>query len=193
MGQVDHDRLPNFATFALLRLCEKLCVPGFLRGFKSVTVAKIMRPSRQQTIPLSTHIEHHPLRQRKDVMERRIRVVGTLYIALGVFGVLASLILFIVMASGAVIPTNQETGVTNLALTIAGVCLLLLAIPSIIGGIGLVQHRPWARPLVIFLAAINLISFPLGTVVGAYALWVLLKPEARAMFRPGSDIWAQSH
>jgi hypothetical protein len=126
-------------------------------------------------------------------MERRIRVVGTLYIALGVFGVLASLILFVVMASGAVIPKYRDSGATNAAIIIAGICMLLLSLPSIIGGVGLLQYRSWARPLVIFLAAINLLSFPLGTVVGIYGLWVLLKPEARAMFRPRSDIWAQSH
>ena len=126
-------------------------------------------------------------------MERRIRVVGTLYIALGVFGVLASLVLFVTMASGAYIPKYQNPGEMKLALTVAGVTLLLLSLASIIGGTGLLQHRSWARPLVIFLAAFNLLSFPLGTIVGIYALWVLLKPEARAMFRPRSDIWAQSH
>jgi hypothetical protein len=126
-------------------------------------------------------------------MERHIRVVGTLYIALGVFGVLASLVLFFVMASGVFLPKDQNSGATTMALTIAGVFLLALSIPCIIGGGGLLQHRSWARPLVIILAAFNLLSFPLGTIVGIYALWTLLKPEARAWFNPRPDLWAHPH
>ena|SRR5262249_28055271 len=127
-------------------------------------------------------------------MGRHIRVVGILYIALGVFGVLVSLILFLIMASRSLIPRDQSSaGATITALTIAGVLLLLLSIPSIIGGVGLLQRRSWARPLVIFLAALNLFSFPLGTAVGIYALWTLLKPEARAFLAPRPGIWAHLH
>jgi hypothetical protein len=126
-------------------------------------------------------------------MEKHIRVVGILYITLGVFFVLASLVLFLVMASGALIQDGQNSGATKMALLIAGISLLALSVPSIIGGFGLIQHRSWARPLVIFLSAINLLSFPVGTIVGIYALWALLKPDTRAMFRPRTDLWARTH
>lgn len=125
-------------------------------------------------------------------MERHIRIVRILYIALGVFGALVSLMLFIAVAFGE--PTMREwypIGVTNVLMaTIIGLLSLISAL-SLIGGAGLLQRRSWARPLVIALSILNLFSFPLGTVVGICALWAMLKPETRELLaapRPGA--WA---
>jgi hypothetical protein len=35
------------------------------------------------------------------------------------------------------------------------------------------------------LAVVNLLVFPFGTALGAYALWVLLTNEGRRLFEPG--------
>ena len=44
------------------------------------------------------------------------------------------------------------------------------------------RYRPSARLLSLGLAVGNLILFPFGTGLGAYACWVLLKDEGRALF-----------
>jgi hypothetical protein len=50
-------------------------------------------------------------------------------------------------------------GFTGAAL---GVIMLILSLPGIIAGIGLLNFRPWARILTIVLSALNLMNFPFG-------------------------------
>jgi hypothetical protein len=61
--------------------------------------------------------------------------------------------------------------------------LLILALPSLAGGIGLLQLKSWARILVIVLSALHLFAVPFGTALGIYGLWALLKPETEALFQ----------
>jgi hypothetical protein len=44
----------------------------------------------------------------------------------------------------------------------------------------------WARILVIILAILNLILFPIGTVIGIYTLWAMFNDETKALFEAGS-------
>ncbi len=126
-------------------------------------------------------------------MERHIKVVGILFIALGALSALVALMLFIAVFSG-LLPTDQSAvEATTIAGGVIAALLLLISCASIIGGVGLLQRRSWARPLCIFLAALNLFNFPLGSVVGIYAIWTLLKPETRAILAPRPDVWAHLH
>jgi hypothetical protein len=116
-----------------------------------------------------------------------------LYIALGIFGAVASLIIFLVIAGGLFSENQGAIAVTATTAISFTAALLLLSAISIIGGVGLLRRRSWARPLVIFLAVLSLFNFPLGTVVGIYALWTLLKPEARVILAPRPGVWAHLH
>ena len=60
--------------------------------------------------------------------------------------------------------------------------LLIVSIPGLIAGVGLLKFRPWARILAIVVAVINLIHIPIGTIVGIYGLWVLFNKETEALF-----------
>ena len=73
--------------------------------------------------------------------------------------------------------------------TIGGIAALVIAIfsvPALIGGIGLLKYKEWARVLIIVMSAINLIHFPLGTALGIYGIWALTKDETRDLFRAQS-------
>lgn len=61
-----------------------------------------------------------------------------------------------------------------------GLGILLLAGAEYGAGIGLLTIQPWARLLAIVTGVIELISFPLGTALGIYSLWVLL-PQVSEM------------
>ncbi len=65
------------------------------------------------------------------------------------------------------------------------VTILLFAkgVAGVIAGIGIVQRAEWSRVLTIVLACIGLVSFPFGTALGIYTLWVLLSPNAADEFR----------
>jgi len=60
--------------------------------------------------------------------------------------------------------------------------IALLSLPGILAGWGLLNYKPWARILAIVLSALNLLSVPIGTVIGAYGLWVLLNTETERLF-----------
>ncbi len=55
-------------------------------------------------------------------------------------------------------------------------------IPGLVGGIGLLRSRPWARLLILVLSAFLLPLLPLGSALGLYGFWTLLTPETRAAF-----------
>ena len=60
--------------------------------------------------------------------------------------------------------------------------LLVLSLPGLIGGFGLLQFKPWARILVIILSVFELLSVPFGTAIGIYGLWVLLNVQTERLF-----------
>ena len=60
----------------------------------------------------------------------------------------------------------------------------LFSLPSLITGYGLLNFKPWARIVGIVLSAISLINIPIGTIIGAYGLWVLLSKETEQLFNP---------
>jgi hypothetical protein len=117
-------------------------------------------------------------------METNVKVLGWLYIVLGILGVAVGLItLFIMLTVGFFVP---EQGVFPILAVIgffvAGL-MALLSVPGIIVGVGLLKFQPWARVVALVLGALNLFNFPLGTALGIYTFVSLLTPEAEAFFR----------
>jgi len=53
---------------------------------------------------------------------------------------------------------------------------------GLIGGIGLLSHSPWARYLIIVVAALGCLNIPIGTLKGVYSLWVLLQDDTVKLF-----------
>ncbi len=60
---------------------------------------------------------------------------------------------------------------------------LVLSLPAMIAGFGLLRYRNWARILTIVLCILNLLNFPFGSALGAYGLWVLLSRRGEAHYR----------
>jgi len=88
---------------------------------------------------------------------------------------------------------NAAAAPAIVGLVIAGIAVLLLVmvIPGILAGWGLLQGKPWARVLTIVLSALNLLSVPIGTALGIYGLWLLTQPEVERQFSSGSNEWIQ--
>ena len=125
-------------------------------------------------------------------MKQHVTVVAALQIGFGVLKTVIAAVVFLAMLTGGLISGEAEAMaiVTVVGLIVAGF-LVLTALPGIVGGIGLLRGKNWARVLVIFLSVLDLIDFPIGTAVGGYSLWVLLNNETSAMFDGGSKFDAQ--
>lgn len=59
-----------------------------------------------------------------------------------------------------------------------GVYLAITAGVGILAGWALLARQPWGRILAIVIGCLRLISFPFGTALGIYTLWVLAGPGA---------------
>jgi hypothetical protein len=124
-------------------------------------------------------------------MVTHVKVLGTLHIIFGALGVFVGLgILLMFGGISAVVGMSDQSGDAAVAIPILGgiaaflfVLVLILALPGIVAGIGLLQFRSWARTLTIILSAISLLNFPFGTALGIYGLWVLLQTSTEPLFR----------
>jgi hypothetical protein len=123
-------------------------------------------------------------------MTTHVKVLGVLYIALSLFGLMAALFLGLAVgtASG-IVGLNADAKDAAIALPIIGIAgtmlvvfLIALSVPGLIVGIGLLKFHPWARILGIVLSVINLIHIPFGTIVGIYGLWVLFNKDTEKLF-----------
>jgi hypothetical protein len=62
------------------------------------------------------------------------------------------------------------------------ICALVLSLPGIIAGIGLLSFKPWARILTIVVSILDLLNIPFGTALGVYGLWVLFNDDGARLF-----------
>jgi len=124
-------------------------------------------------------------------MEQHIKILGVLNIVWGAMGAIGGLIVLLVFGSvfGIVGTAIHHDADAAIALPIIGLVggaiaffLLLLSVPSIVAGIGLLNFKPWSRTLAIVVSAFHLLSIPFGTALGIYGLWVLFSPDSPRFF-----------
>ena len=117
--------------------------------------------------------------------ELHISVLGWLYI-LGhaIFLVIGGLGAIFLPGIGLSLQDPELVRILSVVGGVGAVFFTLLAIPGIITGIGLLKRKTWARVLALVLAVLGLVNFPIGTVVGIYALWLLLQPQMAEHFAP---------
>lgn len=119
-------------------------------------------------------------------MHQHLKILGVLYLITGALYLLGALVVATAMAGTGLI--TQDWGVFAL-LSGVGMAIALvlgvLGLPGLIVGWGLVQHRSWVRVPALILAALNLLNFPVGTLLGGYTFWVLFQPESERLLGAG--------
>ena len=121
-------------------------------------------------------------------MEEHLKITAWLQIVSG--GLLIVLAIFLGTILSVIGISSGEADAAGLMAAIGGVLgvvLGILSIPSLLGGWGLLRRKPWARTLVIILSVLNLLSFPVGTLIGGYSLWVLLNDDTKRLLDGGAS------
>lgn len=112
-----------------------------------------------------------------------ITVLGWLYVVGHAIFLLIGLFIFMLL-TGIGVVSGDSTAMMVLSVigTAVGLVLVILAIPGLVAGYGLLTRKSWGRILAIVVGILSLINFPLGTAVGIYTLWVLFQEEATDFF-----------
>ena len=76
------------------------------------------------------------------------------------------------------LPQNPPPGFVAPLVVFFGWIILIRGAVGVAAGIGLLQRAPWARILALVMAFLSLLSFPFGTALGIYTIWVLLAAGA---------------
>lgn len=113
-------------------------------------------------------------------MEAHNRILAIVYIIAGSLQILGMIILssiisvilpFIMDDAGSEAQWVFEWVIPFIQFIAIGI-ILLFSIPSIIGGIALLNNKKWALTLLLVLGCFKLFSFPIGTAIGIYTIWV---------------------
>ena len=119
---------------------------------------------------------------QKSSNQQHLAILGTIYTIVGVLNLIVAVVLFAAMGAQAALAGNardvMDTITSDVRLVIASISLLA-GLLTFIGGVGLLKRKSWAWGLVWVLACMSLLSVPIGTALGAYALWVLTRSEVR--------------
>jgi len=117
-------------------------------------------------------------------MKQHVTLVGTLHIGFGLLGIVGAIAIF--FGFHFLFEFVEDDPVAQKVLSYVGnsLALIILFFSSlgVVGGIGLLSYRSWARVLVMIVSAMNCLNVPVGTAKGIYSLWVLMQPETIELF-----------
>lgn len=127
-------------------------------------------------------------------MEQHKRILGILYIVTATLNCVV-LILVTAFISFLLSFIVQEAEVKEIALlewlipfiqVIAICAIVFFAIPSMIAGAGLLLRKSWALTLALVMGCFKLFSFPFGTALGIYTIWVYAENHRQQQATPQS-------
>lgn len=117
-------------------------------------------------------------------MEKHINIVAALQIGFSILGLIIGGVLFtLFVLLGNFIQEPDAQIVFGIIAKVVMVVLIILSIPGIIAGIGLMKRKEWARILTLILSVLSLVNFPFGTALGVYSIWALVQPEVIEQFK----------
>lgn len=117
-------------------------------------------------------------------MKKHVTIVGAIHIGFGLLGLIGAMAIFFALNFAKGFVSNEEVPTVVLSFLSLSLPLLIgfMSTLGLIGGIGLLVMKGWARYLVIVVAAIGCLNIPIGTLKGVYSLWVLLQDETIKLF-----------
>lgn len=115
-------------------------------------------------------------------MDSHKRILGIIYIVTGIlllFGMMVVSMFFSLFINWIAEAAGDDQWVfTWLVPFIRAIALfvcIVIALPSLIAGWGLLNNRSWAMTLALIVGCLRLFSFPIGTAIGIYTIWVYVE------------------
>lgn len=125
-------------------------------------------------------------------MESHKRILGILYVVSAVFQALVMMLLNVFLSTIFSYALGQADRddvpglemVARLLQWLPAVVIVFFALPSLIAGIGLLNRQSWAMTLTLILGCLKLFSFPIGTAIGVYTIWVYAEDQRLSRINP---------
>lgn len=116
-------------------------------------------------------------------MEQHVTILGWLHIvASGIFMIVGVFVFTLLTGIGVAAGDPDAVAVLGVVGTAVGLLLAALSLPGLLAGYGLLRCKMWGRTLALVVGIINLVNVPIGTLIGAYTVWVLLQDSALDYF-----------
>jgi len=108
---------------------------------------------------------------------KHVRILGWLNITLGVIDLLIGMAAFGFLSGIGVLSGDLHAfGTLSLIGSFAGAMMLVLALPNLVCGLGLLRNwGGWVIVLAVILGIFNLSHFPVGTAIALYTFWIAWK------------------
>tara|TARA_R110002073_G_scaffold315027_1_gene487456 strand:- start:1340 stop:1984 length:645 start_codon:yes stop_codon:yes gene_type:complete len=114
--------------------------------------------------------------------EASVKSIGILYMLGAIFMVPAGFFLMLAL----LIP-SEEALAPRIAAGAVGFAYFSLGLLQGFTAVGLRRLRPWARIVAIVFSVIGLLAIPLGTIISAFILYLLLSEKGKMVFSPGYE------
>ncbi len=116
-------------------------------------------------------------------MATHISILGWLFIiGHALFLAIGAFVFLLLMGVGLVSAEAEAMTVLTLVAIFVGGLMVVLALPGLLAGYGLLKRRSWGRILALVVAALNIFNVPIGTILALYAFYVLLQSSANSYF-----------
>jgi hypothetical protein len=117
-------------------------------------------------------------------MQKHLDILVVVYLLIGTIGtVFGMLILYAVKNQMPDLLSFIDNYIeANEIKSLQGLLLTFYALPGLAASLGIYKRKQWGRIISLFWSVLNIPTFLIGTVVGIYSLWVLLKSETKELF-----------
>jgi hypothetical protein len=120
-------------------------------------------------------------------LHMHVQILGWLRIAgAALMLVIGALLLIFLAGLGVFSSAAAEDATPFFVLTLVaffvGGLMVVLALPGLLAGIGLLRRKEWGRILAIIVAVFDLLNFPIGTAISVYSFYVLFQDAATPYF-----------
>lgn len=123
-------------------------------------------------------------------IDQHKKILGTLYVVFSSLNIV--LVLMFVLMASAFLPIHVHDREALLVLGIVKYAVLtltlVLTLPALIAGIGLLYKKDWALTLAFIIGIIGLLGFPIWTFIGIYSIVIFILAQNNQKYRDASEI-----
>lgn len=116
-------------------------------------------------------------------MESHKRILGILFVISGILRIFGALLCMSIFSI--IFPLILQEAAPDEVLVVEWIgrffqiigilFIVFFSIPRLIAGIGLLNKQPWALMMALIWGCLGIFSFPIGTAVSVYTIWVYLE------------------